>query len=145
MAKSRLMLLSLKDIIYTLIFILIAIIFAVILFCIILPSTKNSAKPETEETLYTPGKYTSCFSINNSNMSVELTIDKNSINSVEILDMDENTMASYPLIPSCAKNIEKQLQEGVDINELKSEPGSVYTQLMLTHVIKGILEKASVR
>lgn len=145
MAKSRLMLLSLKDIIYTLIFIVIAIIFAILLFCIILPSTKGSSKPEAEESVYTPGKYTSCFSINNNNMSIELTVDKNCVNSVEILDMDDTVMASYPLIPSCAKNIEKQLQEGIDINELKSEPGSEYTQLMLTHVIKGILEKAYVR
>ena len=107
-----------------------------------LPKDESSKETKTSNT-YIPGVYTSCMTLDDTSFTLQLTIDKDSINSVDLINEDETVSAAYPLIPLCIDNIEAQLVTGTDIDELSYETNSKYTQLIITEAIKDLLNKAT--
>ena len=102
-------------------------------------------KKETEtttETAYVPGVYTSTFSLNRSQLNLEVVVDENHINAVSLKNLDESVSAMYPLLEPSLSDIETQLQNNVPIDEIQTNSEQQYTQTLLLSTIKETLEKA---
>ncbi len=141
MKNSRLFVVSFREIIYTLIFLILGILLIILLIYMFLPGNDESSE-ETVNT-YIPGVYESCLSLEENSLTLQLTVDENRINSIELINASEAVAAVYPLIPSCLESIESQLKKGIPINELTVNEESKYTHILLTDAISELLDKAT--
>lgn len=82
------------------------------------------------------------MTIEDNAFTLQLTVDKDSINSIDLINSNEAIAAVYPLIPECLDNIEAQLINNTPIDELSVNEESKYTQILLTNAIKDLLNKA---
>lgn len=141
MKKSRLFVISIREIIYTLIFLILGILLIVLLFYMFLPNDEE--EQNTSSSTYIPGMYTSCMTLEDNAFTLQLTVDKDSINSIDLISTDEAIATVYPLIPTCLESIETQLINNTPIDELSVSEESKYTHILLTDAIKDLLNKAA--
>ena len=79
---------QLKEIIYTVIFAALGILLILLLIFMFKPD-KNEEAAQTASDLYTADVYTSSISLNDTALNLEVVVDKNHINSVRIVNIDE--------------------------------------------------------
>ena len=77
-SKTRIIVLHMKEIIYTAVFLALAVILAVIIFFMFGPG-KTADNTAAEKSRYKPGVYTSSISLNNNTFDVEVTVNADSI------------------------------------------------------------------
>lgn len=97
------------------------------------------------EQVYIPGIYTAALILNDTALNLEVVVDKNNINSVEIVNIDEATTTMYPLIEPSLENIADQLYDGVKVESVEVSNNGPYTQEVMLDTIKVALEKAKVK
>ena len=89
-SKTRIVVLHLKELIYTGIFAVLGILFLLLLIIMFLPG--KSQTPEDGEAgsdRFVPGKYTTSVILGNSSVDVEVVVDANNINSIRLVNLDE--------------------------------------------------------
>ena len=101
-------------------------------------TTKNIAK----ENLI-PGLYTSCLSLDNSTIELEVCVDNNRVKYARIKNIDESIKSLYPLIEDTMKDICKQLKKNGTTSDITYPDDSKYTYLVLIDGINQALKKAS--
>ena len=84
------------------------------------------------------------LTLNDTLLNLEVVVDKNHINSLSIVNIDESVSAMYPLLEPTIEDLEKQLSNNVPINEVTTSSESKYTQTLLLDAIETILDKATV-
>ena len=94
-SKTKIVVLHMKEIIYTAVFAILAIVFILLLLFMFLPKNKEAAATESK---YIPGTYTSTVSLNNTALEVEVSVDESHINSIRFSNLDESVAAMYPLV-----------------------------------------------
>lgn len=141
MSKTKIVILQLKEIIYTAIFVGLGILLILLLIFMFLPKNKDTASLDTQQ--YKAGKYTSALVLNDTSLNIEVVVDENHINSVTITNIDDSITAMYPLMAPGLEEIADQLYDGVDINSVKISDDSKYTQTLLLDSVKAILDKAT--
>lgn len=142
MSKTRIVVIQLKEIIYTALFVGLGILLILLLVFMFMPKKNSSTTLEAEQK-YTAGVYTSMMTLNDTSVNLEVVVDDNHINSVRIINVDESVATMYPLLEPSLKEIAKQLYDDVGIDELKLSEDSKYTQTLLVDTIKSTLAKAS--
>jgi len=143
MAKTKIVVIQLKEIIYTVIFAALGILLILLLIFMFKPDKGNeTASVDTD--LYTSGKWTSSIALNDIAINLEVVVDKNHINSVTIQNIDESVTAMYPLVEPSLEAIASQLYNDVPIDQVVVQEDSKYTQQLLIEAIKVALEKAKV-
>lgn len=108
-------------------------------------SAPTSAMPMSEETapfLYRAGVYTSSLALKDNTLTLELVLDRDHINSVRLLQLDESVTTMYPLMQPACEAIAEQLVGGVAPSDVRFEDSSKYTQKLLMQLINTTLEKA---
>ncbi|MBH1941559.1 hypothetical protein I5677_11700 [Mobilitalea sibirica] len=141
MAKTKIVVIQLKEIIYTVIFVALGILLILLLISMFWPD-KNESAP-TSGNLYTPGKWTSSIELKDAAINLEVVLDKDHINSVQLINMDETVTTMYPLVQPALEEIALQLYNDVPIDQVKLSEDSRYTQTLLVEAIKTVLDKAS--
>lgn len=145
MGKSRILVLQLKEILLTLGLIVLGI-FIILLVIFIIKSDDDKKEAQTtlskDQSLYIPGKYSKEFSLNDTVITMEITVDENIIKDITISSKDENLNNVYPLLNSSLEDIKKQLKEGVPLNEIKISNESKYTKQLLINTINYVLQDA---
>ncbi len=143
-AKTKIVVLRMKNLILTGVLIGIAIL---ILFMII--SVMVSGKKSTVETmapaLYVPGVYSSSVLLNGSSFDVQVTVDDNYITAVNLVNLDETIETMYPLIPSAMNELSTQIIDNQSIDNITFSQGNQYTSTVLLSAIKDALAKAYVQ
>ena len=83
-SRTKIIVLHMKELIYTGIFIALGILFIVLLAIMFLPSGKKEKSREDGQTVnaYIPGIYTTSIELGGSVVDVEIVVDENSINSL---------------------------------------------------------------
>lgn len=142
MAKTKIVVIQLKEIIYTVIFAALGIL--LILLLIFMFSGKDKEDVASDTKLYKAGVWTSSIPLSDTVINLEVVLDENHINSVRIVNIDETITTMYPLVPSALDKISEQLVNDVPIDQLKLEDDSRYTQTLLIEAIKVALDKAKV-
>lgn len=141
-SKTKIVVLHMKEIIYTAVFAVLAIVL-ILLLTFMFFSGKSSGD-ETTQT-YTPGVYTASMMLNNSLLEVEVTVDESHINSIRFSNLDETVTTMYPLIQPAMEDIAEQVYKKQSLENIEISGGSPYTSQIIVNTIEEALEKAVTR
>ena len=142
MAKTKIVVIQLKEIIYTVIFAALGIL--LILLLIFMFNGKDDKETSAETSLYKAGVWTSSIALNDTAINLEVVLDENHINNVRIVNIDDTITTMYPLVEPSLEEIALQLYEDVPIDQVELSDDSRYTQTLLIEAIKVALDKAKV-
>jgi uncharacterized protein with FMN-binding domain len=138
-STPKIMVFQLKEIIYTIVFILLAILLVLLLIFMFLPDKDNT--DETSEN-YTSGTYTASLVLNSMPMEVSVSVDDNYIKSVELKNLDESVAAMYPLLEPSLQDIESFVVANQSIENIYFENDNEYTGKVLAAAVETALAKA---
>lgn len=138
-AKTKIIVVKAKELIYTALFICLAIVLILLLIFMFAPEEKNV---RTSAGVYTPGVYTSTITLGDTALDVAVSVDENNITSVSLNNLSESVTAMYPLLEPSLDSINEQLDSISSIDELTLDSESRYTGLILQQAIKNALQKA---
>ncbi len=137
MKGAKFVVLSLRDIIKNLIFILVGIIILVVLFLVFFPDNKG-----VDSTQLTPGTYSSQVLLKGTPLEVFVTIDENGITDISTTTLEEKQLTYYPLIESAFNNIKPQVLEAQS-TEIELSTDSYYTEFVLLKAIDEAVAQAT--
>ena len=140
MAKTKIVVIQLKEIIYTVIFAALGIL--LILLLIFMFNGKDDETASLDTNLYKAGVWNSSIALNDTAINLEVVLDENHINSVRIINIDETITTLYPLVQPSLEEIAIQLYDDVPIDQVKITEDKMYTQKLLIEAIKLALDKA---
>lgn len=145
-SKTKIIVLHLKELIYTGIFVLLGILFLVLMVIMFLPE-KDGGKPSLSEgeARYVPGKYTTSLQIGSDSVDVEVVVDDSCINSVRLVNLNEVITTMYPLMQPCLDTIAEQIYEKQSLNEITWPDENKYTSQLLLNAISACLDKAALK
>ena len=138
-SKTKIVVLHMKEIIYTAIFAVLAIVL-ILLLAFMFFSGKDR-KPESRQT-YAPGVYTSSMTLNNSSLEVEVTVDERHINSIRFSNLDETVTTMYPLIQPAIEDIAEQVYDTQSLENIEYSGDNPYTSQIIINAIDDALKKA---
>ena len=136
MGKSpRFMVFHLRELIYTLVFILLGVILIISLVFMFLNKERSTEDTETSAGKYNPGVYTSCVTLNGNPMDVTVTLDANHINSITVDNVSEAITTMYPLVEPAFDDIASQIIANQSIENVQYAKESQYTYTILYNAI----------
>ena len=143
-SKTRIVVLHMKEVIYTAIFLVLGLLMIVLLLIMFGPSKDKETASSVQTTSaltgqYLPGVYTTAIELNDNTFDVQVTVDSSHINSIELINLSESTAAMYPL-----KELASQIYEKQSLEDITYEDDNKYTSMLLLEAIKSALAKASV-
>lgn len=142
-SKTKIIVLHMKEVIYTIIFLILAVILGILLFFMFGPGKSLvSSSPYTDR--YTPGIYRTSVNLNNNNFDVEVTVDANRIQSISLVNLSESTAAMFPLMEPALNSLATQIYSLQTTENLQYTNEQKYTSELLIHAIDASLEKAAV-
>ena len=142
-SKTRIIILQLKEIIYTIVFVVLALLMIFLfIYMFFLRDHGKSNEPASTPT-YTPGVYTTSIVLGDHPVSLQVSVDADHINSITTAPLEESVTAMYPLLESCLEDISSQLIAGIPIGEVTYDDSSQYTASILLNAISAALDKAS--
>lgn len=178
-SKTKIVVLHLKELIYTGIFLALGILFIVLLIIMFLPGKKNkqsdsrSSGTDTENSLtnednasgglsgassdvssdavsassgenaYIPGVYSTALVLGSHTVDVEVVVDRDNINSVRLVNLDEAVTTMYPLLQPAFDSLISQIYTNQSLEGITYTEDSKYTTLVLLQAIQTALDKAS--
>ena len=138
-SKTKIVVLHMKEIIYTAVFAALAIILILLLVFMFLPKNKES---KTNEEKYMPGVYTSTVTLNNTALEVEVTVDETHINSIRFSNLDESVTTMFPLIQPTIEDIAEQVYDSQSLDNIQLSEDSPYTSQIIVNAIDEALKIA---
>ena len=138
-SKTKIVVLHMKEIIYTAVFAVLAIALILLLLFMFLPKNKGTSAAGQK---YVPGSYTSTVSLNNTALEVEVTVDESHINSIRFSNLDETVATMYPLIQPAIENIAEQVYDKQSLENIEYPQDNPYTSQIIINAISEALEKA---
>lgn len=152
-AKTKIVVLHMKELIYTGIFALLGIFFIVLLVMMFLPDKNDTPAPspspaaDTAETSsrYIPGIYTTELVLGTQSLDVEVAVDKNSVTSIRLVNLGDAVATMYPLLQPTFDSICSQVYELQSLDRITYTSENKYTSLVLLEAIQNSLEKAAAK
>lgn len=143
-SKTKIIVLHLKELIYTSIFVLLGILFLVLMIIMFLPS-KDGEKPALSDNVvrYVPGKYTTSLQIGSNSVDVEVVVDDSCITSIRLVNLNEAITTMYPLMEPCLDTIADQICENQSLESITYPEENKYTSQLLIGAVAAALEKAA--
>lgn len=142
-SKTRIVVLHLKELIYTGIFAVLGILFLLLLIIMFLPGKSQTPEGGGEESdRFVPGKYTTSVILGNSSIDVEVVVDANNINSIRLVNLDEAVTTMYPLMEPALNDLAVQICEKQSLEDISYSEDNKYTSQVLLEAISSSLEKA---
>ena len=142
-SRTKIVVLHMKEIIYTAIFAALGILLVILLFIMFRPD-KDTAGTDTGKQ-YTPGIYTSSLTLNNTNLEVEVSVDESRIDSIRFSNLDETVTTMFPLIQPAIEDIAEQVYETQSLDDVSLSEDTPYTSQIILDAIKEAVEKAAVQ
>ena len=150
-AKTKIVVLHMKELIYTGIFCLLGILFIVLLIMMFLPGKDRNPTPEEDtaeassrSSVYIPGIYTTELVLGNQSIDVEVIVEADSITSIRLVNLNEAVTTMYPLLEPTLDNICTQVYESQSLDTVTYTSDSKYTSLVLLEAIQISLDKDSI-
>lgn len=136
--KAKIVVLHMKELIYTGLFLILGILFVVIV--VLMFSGKNSET--VSNTLYTPGQYTTTLTFNGNVVDVKVTVDEDSITSINLDHLEESVSVMYPLMEPALEELSAQIIETQSLDNISYAEDRQYTSILLLDAIASSLEQA---
>jgi len=159
MSQPKIMVFHLKELIYTMIFLLLGILLILLLLVMFLPKAKSSGGEETttensasndsvqlpasEDASYYAGIYTSSYILNNQTMEIEVILDENHINSIRFVNIDDTVETVSPLLLPSMEDLAVQIVTNQSFENITVPEGSEYTYQVLIEGIKATIAKGT--
>lgn len=140
-SRTKIVVLHMKEIIYTAVFAALAVILILLLVFMFHPGQKNNTQTTQK---YTPGTYTSTVTLNNNDLEIEVSVDESHINSIRFSNLDESVTTMYPLIQPAIEDIAEQIYDSQSLENIQYSSDSPYTSQVIFHAIKDALDKAKI-
>ena len=140
-SKTKIIVLHMKEVVYTAIFLLFMVILGIILFFMFGPG-KSLVTGSEDIDRYTPGIYRTSVNLNNNNFDVEVTVDSNRIQSISLVNLSESTAAAFPLMKPALNSLATQIYSLQSTDNLQYEEEQKYTSQLLIQAIDNALNKA---
>ena len=139
MAKTKIVVIQMKELIYTAIFAGLGILLIVLLIIMFLPDKSNKEKTGSTKQIYTPGVYTSQIKLGDTTLNLEVAVDADQVKSVALVNLEESVTTMYPLVKP---SLEKELIAGTKLEDVPLSDKSKYTESLLIEGIRTALNKA---
>ena len=140
-SKTRIIVLHMKEIIYTAVFLALAVVLAVILFFMFGPG-KTASDTASEKSRYKPGVYTSSITLNDNTFDVEVTVNADKIKAIRLVYLSETTKASYPLMEPVLDSLASQIYSSQSLEDIQYAGDRKYTSQVLLSAITDAVKKA---
>lgn len=137
-AKTKIIVLHMKEIIYTVIFFILGILLIILLSFMFFPKADSTSS----EITYAPGVYTSTLSVNNTVLEVEVAVDQSHISSIRFNNLTESVAAMYPLMQPTIESLSKQICEKQSLENITYSDENAYTSMLVLDAIEEALQKA---
>jgi len=157
-AKTKIIVLKMKELIYTAVFVGLAVLLLLIGWAMFRgdnSGTDNGNDPHTHEDMalntnanidqYIPGIYTTSLPLGNQHLDVEIIVDTARIRNIRLLPLDESVAAMYPLMEPTMESLRNQVLTSQSTDHITYEDNSKYTAYVLLQAIQTALEKAIVK
>lgn len=144
-SKTKIIVLHMKEVIYTGIFVLLGILFIILLVIMFSEKNNNSSTASAENdtaVCYVPGIYTQTLMLGDSTLEMEITLDSDNINSIRLVNVSESIATMYPLIEPVFDRLITQICEKQSLEELVINDEERYTSSVLLEAIDHTLQKA---
>ena len=133
-SKTKIVVLHMKEIIYTVLFICLGILLVALLTFMFHP--KNKETSSSKSTSYQPGIYTSQLTLGDKELEVEVTVDENHTN------LDDTVTTMYPLIQPTMEEIADQICQTQSLENISYSSDNPYTSQIIINAIDDALKKA---
>lgn len=140
-SKTKIVVLRMKEIIYTAIFVGLGILL-VTLFLVMFRPKKDSVPTSGDPAHYIPGVYSSAITLNNQEVNVQVTVDSTKITSVTLVPLSEAVTTMYPLIQPAMDTLSQQIVENQSTTNISYSAETRYTSGVLLKAVEQALEKA---
>ncbi len=140
-SKTKIVVLRMKEIIYTAIFIGLGILLVMLLFIMFRP--KKDAPVASDQVLYVPGLYSSSLVLGSQEVNVEVAVDANRITSISMVPLSDSVATMYPLVQPSLQNLTKQICDTQSTEGLTYSEDTRYTSQALIQAIDRALQKAT--
>ena len=140
-SKTKIIVLHMKEVVYTVIFLILAILLGVLIFFMFGPG-KSMTASSIVSSRFTPGVYRSSITLNNNTFDVEVTVDADRIKSVELVNLSESTKASFPLMEPALESLASQIYTKQSLENIDYPSDQKYTSMVLLSAIEDALNKA---
>lgn len=148
-AKTKIVVLHRKELMYTGIFIALGVLFLILLIMMFLPDKEDSRPREANSKvttdavpIYIPGIYTTELILGTESIDVEVIVDKDSITSIRMLNLNDAVTTMYPLLEPTFESICNQVYETQTLEGVTYSSENKYTSLVLLETIQTSLDKA---
>lgn len=146
-SKTKIVVLRLKEVIYTGIFVLLGIIVVVLLVTAFLPKKEDNVTTTnvlSENTIsYIPGTYSTSLILNDMSANIEVIVDENYISSVRFVELNDAITTKYPLLEPALNDIAGQLIETQSLENIVYSDDMRYTATLLISAIESALKEAT--
>lgn len=139
-AKTKIVVLHMKELIYTAIFAGLGILLVILFFFMFLPGKEKERTAETMK--YAAGVYTSSILFQDSTLEVQVIVDANRIQSVSLVNLSETVETMYPLVKPALEEMAEQIIQNQSVERISYNPDNQYTSIMLLNAVEKALEKA---
>lgn len=141
-SKTKIVVLHMKEVVYTAIFLLLAIALGVLVFFMFGPGKSMTASSDAAGR-YTPGVYRSSIELNSNTFDVEVTVDADRIKSIQLVNLSESTSAMFPLMKPALASLASQIYSSQSLEGIQYSSDQKYTSMMLLDAIKDAVSKAA--
>lgn len=141
-AKTRIIVLRMKELIYTGILIALGLLLIILLIVIFSPKDTDSAVSPDTAPSYVPGIYTTSLKLNDRTVDIAVTVDENNINDIRMINIDEAVTTMFPLLEPAFDDLANQIVRNQSISDIAYSDDNKYTSLVLLDAIKASLSKA---
>ena len=138
--KTQIVVLHMKEVIYTLVFAGLSILLILLFLFMFLPNKEESES--SESATYTAGVYTSSILFKDSTIDVQVVVDANRIHSISLVNLEESVAAMYPLVEPALTELAEQIIAKQSTEGISYSVSNQYTSLMLLEAINTALVKA---
>ena len=139
-SKTKIIVLRMKEIIYTGIFLGLAVL--LIALCLIMFRPKKDE--ETQAASYIPGVYTASLNLGSQDVNVQVAVDSNAITSISLVPLNEAVTTMYPLMEPALEELSDQIISTQSLENLTYSSQYLYTSTALLGAIERALEKAKI-
>lgn len=139
--KTKILVLKMKEIIYTVVFAVMAIILIVLL-VLIFKGHSNKKHSQTNTSTYNPGVYDVSIILSSNPVDIEVVVDSEQIKSIDIVNSSDVVTTMYPLISTSLDKIEAQITEKNSTENIDYDDENKYTSIVLVNAINKALSKA---
>lgn len=147
-AKTKIVVLHMKELIYTGIFAVLGILLVILLIIMFLPDkgkdTAPNPDPDISETAstYIPGVYTTELVLGSQSIDVEVIVDNDAITSIRMVNLNDAVTTMYPLLQPTFDSICEQVYAQQSLEHITYAAENKYTSLVLLEAIQNSLNKA---